>query len=156
MLQAFLSQRLEVGSKKLSPFKTVLFGKKIFLQRPSLISSYTSLGGTGSQGSLGSQAEGCGAGSASTGHAVSPNKTRALLGRRKWGMNGCFYARTHACHTLWNLKLFVSLYKECSPEIYPVSALCLSWWKLSPVTLLNKLYGLLNWVKTSSSSLTLG
>lgn len=70
-------------SKKLSLSKTVLFEKEIFAKSPSLISSYISLEGIGSHRSLGSQAKGNGASSAWVGHIVSPNKMKALLGRKK-------------------------------------------------------------------------
>lgn len=78
------------GVKAFSIADSVLLGKEIFPKSPSPVSPYISLEGTGSNGSLGSQAKENGAGSAWVGHLVSPNKMRAPLGRKKWGMNGCF------------------------------------------------------------------
>lgn len=141
----------KAGSRKQNDFSfqvsVFYLGKKAFSKVPCTFSSI-SLEDTGSQGSLRSLAEGNGVSNVWVGHLVSPNKIRAFLGREKWGMDGCWNA-TNACHMLCNPKLFVSLYKGCTLETYPVSALCLSKWKFSPVTLLNKLCGLLNWVKTS-------
>lgn len=141
----------KTGSREQKAFSfqvCFLFRKQIFLKSPSQI-SYISWEGAGLQGSLGNLAKGNGVDIAWVGHIVSPNKIRALLGRKTGGVNSYLYAMNHACHMLWNLKLFVSLYKECTPEIYSVSALCLSWWRFSSVILLNKLCGLLNWMKTS-------
>lgn len=79
-LVAALGISVPFGSRerKLSPLKTVLLGKEIFPNSPSLISPYISLEGTGSNRRLGSQAKENGAGSAWAGHIVSPNKMRAL------------------------------------------------------------------------------
>lgn len=76
----------EAGSREQKGFffqDPVLFGKKIFLESPSPISSYISLEGNSSQRGLGSQAEGNGAGSAWNRPTVSPKKRSALLGTKR-------------------------------------------------------------------------
>lgn len=88
------------GAKAFSIADSVLLGKEIFPISPSPVPPYISFEGSGSNGSLGSQAKENGAGSARAGHLVSPSEMRALLGRKKRGMNGRFYARIHACHML--------------------------------------------------------
>lgn len=143
------------GAKAFSFEDSVLLGKEIFPNSPSPISPYISLEGTGSNRRLGSQAKENGVGSAWAGHIVSPNKMRALWGRKQLGNEWLFSCRNSCLPHVVKPELFVRLYKECTPETSPVSALCLSWWKFSPVILLNKLCGLLNWVKISSLSLCL-
>lgn len=70
------------------------------------------------RGAWGNLAKGNGVGIAPAGHIVSIDKIKILLGRKKWGMNGCWHTTNHTCRMLWNLKLFISLCEECIPETH--------------------------------------
>lgn len=89
-------QRLQVGSKELSPLKALSYLERNFLNMPSQL-SYISLEGTGSQGRPGNQAKGNGVGSAGVGRAHGlPNKIRTFRKeevRREWLLD----AADHAC-----------------------------------------------------------